>query len=137
MAIYTTRTIRIAAALINDEKGRLLLVRKVGTEWFMQAGGKIESGETPLSALARELKEEIGLAIEGNDSVRHIARCTARAANEPDHMVEAEIYHVRVSYSPTVGAEIEEAIWVTAEQAQAMPLAALTRDHILPLAQTL
>jgi 8-oxo-dGTP diphosphatase len=49
----STRTIRIAAALIDDDMGRLLLVRKVGTQWFMQAGGKIEEGESPLSALKR------------------------------------------------------------------------------------
>jgi hypothetical protein len=40
-------TIRIAAALIDDGAGRILLVRKFGTEWFMQAGGKIEKCERP------------------------------------------------------------------------------------------
>lgn len=44
-----TRTIRIAAALIDDDTGQLLLVRKAGTRWFMQAGGKIEDGESPYS----------------------------------------------------------------------------------------
>lgn len=61
MSDQAPHTIQIAAALINDDKGRLLVVRKVGTEWFMQAGGKIENGESPLSALRRELSEEIGL----------------------------------------------------------------------------
>lgn len=137
MTNATTRTIRIAAALIDDEKGRLLLVRKAGTQWFMQAGGKIEVGETPLSALTRELQEEIGLSLEGNNTVRHLARCLAPAANEPDHVVEAEIYHVRASHVPIVSSEIEEAIWVDAEQAEAMPLAPLTRDYVLPLSRML
>lgn len=53
------RAIQIAAALIDDDAGRLLLVRKAGTEWFMQAGGKIENGESPLSALRRELGRKL------------------------------------------------------------------------------
>ncbi|WP_245449171.1 NUDIX domain-containing protein [Ensifer sp. NM-2] len=35
--------------------GNTLLVRKRGTRSFMQAGGKIEAGETPREALSREL----------------------------------------------------------------------------------
>ncbi|QOR37060.1 hypothetical protein HNO52_17845 [Billgrantia diversa] len=38
-------TLRIAAALILDSEGHMLLVRKRGTERFMQAGGKLEPGE--------------------------------------------------------------------------------------------
>ena len=37
--------IRIVAALIRDEAGRVLLVRKRGTETFMQPGGKRDPGE--------------------------------------------------------------------------------------------
>jgi 8-oxo-dGTP pyrophosphatase MutT (NUDIX family) len=47
MSTALVPTIRIAAALIDDDSGRMLLVRKAGTPWFMQAGGKIEPGETP------------------------------------------------------------------------------------------
>jgi 8-oxo-dGTP pyrophosphatase MutT (NUDIX family) len=63
------RIIRIAAALIDNEAGQLLLVRKNGTPWFMQAGGKIEDGESALAALRRELGEEIGLCTTDNASV--------------------------------------------------------------------
>ena len=44
----------IAAAIITDSQGRCLLVRKRGTEYFMQPGGKPEIGETPHAALIRE-----------------------------------------------------------------------------------
>lgn len=59
----SVRTIHIAAALIDDDAGRLLLVRKTGTLWFMQASGNIEGGEGALAALRRELSEEIGLSL--------------------------------------------------------------------------
>ncbi|NJO35671.1 MAG: NUDIX domain-containing protein [Rhodospirillales bacterium] len=125
-------TIRIAAALIDDDAGRLLLVRKAGTQWFMQAGGKIEEGESPVSALRRELNEEIGLAIS-DDEARHLGTFLAPAANEPNHIVEAEVFYIRVSHNPIIRSEIEEAVWVSRSHAVSMPLAPLTRDHIVPL----
>jgi 8-oxo-dGTP diphosphatase len=130
------RTIRIAAALIDDHSGRLLLVRKAGTQWFMQAGGKIEDGESALSALRRELHEEIGLAFAA-DLALPLGTFWASAANEPNHIVEAEVFHIRVSHDPVTRSEIEEAVWVSAAEAVTMPLAPLTREHILPLSLTL
>jgi 8-oxo-dGTP pyrophosphatase MutT (NUDIX family) len=129
-------TIRIAAALIDDGAGRLLLVRKAGTEWFMQAGGKIEGDESALCALRRELKEEIGLSFVDRDA-RHLGRFVAPAANEPNHKVEAEIFHIRVQHAPQVRSEIEEAVWVSHAEAMALPLAPLTRDYMLPMSRTL
>lgn len=129
-------TIRIAAALIDDAEDRLLLVRKAGSSWFMQAGGKIEAGETPLCALRRELGEEIGVPL-ASENARYLGCFTAAAANEPGHLVEAEIFHVRLDRIPEIRAEIEEAIWVDHSQATKMPLAPLTRDHILPLSISL
>ncbi|AOH86940.1 DNA mismatch repair protein MutT [Sphingomonas panacis] len=127
---------QIAAALIDDDAGRLLLVRKAGTEWFMQAGGKIENGESPLSALRRELSEEIGLVL-ADDDARYLGRYSAPAANEPGHTVEAEVFHVRMQHDPATRSEIEEAVWVDRVTATTMPLAPLTRNYILPLSRTL
>jgi 8-oxo-dGTP diphosphatase len=129
---HVTRTIRIAAALIDDGAGRLLLVRKAGTTAFMQAGGKIEDGESPLSALRRELREEIDLDLADGDA-RPLGRFWAPAANEPGHVVDADVFHIRARHIPDIRSEIEEAIWVDAAEAMALPLAPLTRDHILPL----
>ncbi|MHB9005113.1 MAG: NUDIX hydrolase, partial [Coriobacteriia bacterium] len=58
-----SEVIRVAAALIVDEGGRILLVRKRGTTVFMQPGGKYEPGETAAETLSRELHEELGLRI--------------------------------------------------------------------------
>lgn len=127
------RTIRIAAALIDDDSGRLLLVRKAGTPWFMQAGGKIEENETPLRALQRELLEEVGLTLHESEA-SYIGQFSSPAANEPDHIVQADIFHVRFSPPLAVGAEIAEAVWVDPIAADPIPLAPLTRTHVLPLA---
>ncbi|QAY79033.1 NUDIX domain-containing protein [Sphingosinicella sp. BN140058] len=131
-----TPSIRIAAALIDDDDGRLLLVRKAGTGVFMQAGGKIEPGETAVAALRRELLEEIGFALADADPA-YLGRLVAPAANEPGCLVEAELFHIRASFAPEVSAEIAEAGWFARDEAITLPLAPLTRDRVLPLAATL
>ena len=128
------KPIQIAAALIEDREGRLLLVRKRGTAAFMQAGGKIEGGETAFEALARELGEELGFTPKPAQT-HYVGRYSAEAANEPGHVVEAELYRVRAPGERfAMGAELEEMLWVTPAAARALPLAPLTRDCVLPLA---
>ena len=56
-------TIKIVAALIRDDAGRVLLVRKRGTIAFMQPGGKRDPGEDDMTALAREIAEELGCCV--------------------------------------------------------------------------
>lgn len=124
--------IRIAAALIDDGAGRMLLVRKAGTSAYMQAGGKIEPGEAPLDALRRELAEEIGLVPAAEPS--HLGRFEAPAANEPGRTVEAELFHLTAPHQPLAAAEIAEALWVPIAEAEALPLAPMTRTHVLPIA---
>ncbi|MDD1960261.1 NUDIX domain-containing protein [Pseudomonas sp. 39004] len=127
-----TKTIRIAAALLIDPQGRTLLVRKRGTQAFMQPGGKIDAGETPVAALVRELHEELGLRIDPAQAIP-LGRFSAPAANEPGHEVQAELFRVDSAEAVVPAAEIEEVVWLAADQAPALELAPLTRDLILPL----
>jgi ADP-ribose pyrophosphatase len=124
--------IRIAAALLIDPQGRTLLVRKRGTQAFMQPGGKIDAGESPIQALARELFEELGLRIDPTQAV-HLGQFSAPAANEPGFEVQAELFRVDSAEAVAPAAEIEEVLWLAADQAATLELAPLTRDLILPL----
>ena len=54
------QVISVVAALIRDGSGRVLLVRKRGTDAFMQPGGKRDVGESDVAALVREINEELG-----------------------------------------------------------------------------
>lgn len=60
----------VAAALINAEQKVLLAQRPAGKSmaglWEFP-GGKVEPGEAPEHALARELHEELGLVIKPDD----------------------------------------------------------------------
>jgi 8-oxo-dGTP diphosphatase len=126
--------IRITAAVVTDDSGRILLVRKRGTTAFMQPGGKIMSGETPLEALHREVVEELNVAVV-EDSVRPLGRHVAVAANEPGHVVEADLFTVRLDGTPRASAEIDELLWVDPAAPGDIELAPLTRDAVLTLAR--
>lgn len=106
------KTIRISAAIVRDEAGRFLLVRKRGSEIFFQPGGKIDAGEQPETALVREIEEELGIRID-ESQLRYAARMSAPAANETDAMVEAELFHLALNDGqvPVASSEIEELLW--------------------------
>ncbi len=60
--------IDVAAAIVRQTDGRVLLAeRPQGKPWASYwefPGGKIEAGEAPLAALARELHEELGIELD-------------------------------------------------------------------------
>jgi 8-oxo-dGTP diphosphatase len=128
-----TGTIRIVAALIRDDAGRVLLVRKRGTSAFMQPGGKRDAGEDDVTALSREISEELGCLVDPA-SIRPLGAFDAVAANEPGFRVEASLYRVIVTGDITPSQEIDEAIWIDPASPPDIHLAPLTRDHVLPLA---
>ena len=128
-----TGTIRIVAALIRDDAGRVLLVRKRGTAAFMQPGGKREPGEDDPTALAREIAEELGCCMI-RDSIQPLGEFDAVAANEPGWRVHACLYGIDVAGDIVPNREIDETIWIDPAAPPDIPLAPLTRDHVLPLA---
>jgi 8-oxo-dGTP diphosphatase len=128
--------IEIVTAIVRDERGHVLLVRKRGTTSFLQPGGKREPGECDLDSLARELHEELGCGIVPG-STKKLGVFAAPAANEPGREVRAAVYAVRLSGDIACRAEIEEYIWIDPREPGDTPLAPLTRDAILPLALSL
>jgi 8-oxo-dGTP diphosphatase len=126
-------TIEIVAALIRDDAGRVLLVRKRGTTAFMQPGGKRDSGEDDVTALAREIDEELGCRLIP-DSIRRLGEFDAISANEPGFRVRASLYEIDVTGEIAAKAEIDELVWIDPAAPADIPLAPLTRDHVLPLA---
>lgn len=53
----------VFAALL-DEQGWLLLIRRRDVELWEMPGGRVESGESPVEAIRREVAEEIGLDVD-------------------------------------------------------------------------
>ena len=63
----TSNVIRVACGALINAKGEALLAQrpegKIAAGYWEFPGGKIEAGESPLAALARELHEEIGVDV--------------------------------------------------------------------------
>ncbi len=130
------RVISVVAALIRNDEGRVLLVRKRGTSAFMQPGGKRDVGESDVAALAREITEELGCRVMQN-SAQALGVFDCAAANEPGFQVRAAVYAVDIEGMIQPKAEIDQVVWADPRVPPDLPFAPLTRDHVLPLARML
>lgn len=129
----TGPTIRVSAAVVTDRDGRALVVRKRGTDVFMQPGGKPEPGEGPAETLARELAEELGVVVDPVD-LDPLGVFESAAANEPGHRVIADAFALVLDPADVhASAEIAEARWIAPDDAGGIALAPLSTEHFLPL----
>jgi 8-oxo-dGTP diphosphatase len=113
MASDAERVVRptlVAAAVIRDADGRILLTRRhrsshMGGLWEFP-GGKVEDGESPAAALARELEEE--LAVEA----RIRAPLTFATHEEPGLRIVLLFFEVELVEGQPIPAEGQEIAWV-------------------------
>lgn len=64
----TRRIVPVVCAVLENGRGEVLLAQRpahkhLGGKWEF-AGGKVEPGEDPAQAVAREIREELGCGIE-------------------------------------------------------------------------
>jgi ADP-ribose pyrophosphatase YjhB (NUDIX family) len=95
-----------AHVLATDDDGRLLVVRTtyLGPGWMLP-GGRVERGETPHGAAARETKEETGLDVV----VDRLLLVDARRGHDVSFVFAGRV--VGGELEPQLG-EIAEAGWV-------------------------
>lgn len=69
--------VRCVGGIVRDQEGRLLLVRRArppaAGRWSVP-GGRVEPGETDVSAVVRELREETGLRVAVGPLVGSVRR---------------------------------------------------------------
>jgi 8-oxo-dGTP diphosphatase len=99
---WRSRQMRERSTGIIVVAGRILLVRESSGMWLLP-GGKIERGELPIIAVARELFEEIG-------SVTHAARFlfTHRSRTSLHHVFRVEL---STEFPPKAREEIVAIEW--------------------------
>lgn len=124
----------MSAVCVFSRDGRLLTVRKRGTERFMHPGGKPEPGETAAEAASRELAEEVGIDV-APEELDYVGFWVARAANEAGTEIEATVFTAPGVHDPAAicaSAEIAELRWLDPEAELPQDLAPLLTDHVLP-----
>lgn len=133
----TADVIKVCAVVIQDPDGRLLCVRKQGSQFFMQPGGKPEAGETSQQTVIREVREELGVELQ-EEKLRFLGVHSAQAANEHGFTVQSTLFShpyteacARISEGQ---AEIAEVAWFSLDDAaeRSEALAPLLRERIIP-----
>jgi len=126
----------VAATILVDAAGRVLTVRKRGTAMFMLPGGKVEPGESPDATAAREVAEELGLALDPA-RLAFVGEFLTATANEPGHWLRSFVY----AYPDAVAgerpaAEIDRARWVRPDALGALdaPLTHALRAQLIAAA---
>jgi 8-oxo-dGTP diphosphatase len=111
----------VAAAALVRSDGRLLLAqRPLGKSmaglWEFP-GGKVEAGETPQGALARELKEELGISVREADMA---AFSFASHEYERFHLL-MPVFLIRSWEGEMEAREGQQFAWVSAEEIGGYP----------------
>lgn len=135
----TPSPIVVAAVVVTDDDGRVLTVRKRGTDRFMLPGGKPERAasadggrrEAPAETCIREFREELGADLDPEQLVDW-GVASDRAANEPGRVV---VGHHQRYFGPVPEvaphAEIEEVRWID-PRVPTGRLAPMLANHTLP-----
>lgn len=113
-AIASKPRLEVVGALIFDEEGRILACRRppedVWGGWWEFPGGKVDAGELPSQALAREISEELGIIVEPISIIASLEH------EYEDRFVTLDIWNCGivepVSISPT---EHDEIRWLSRE----------------------
>jgi len=101
-------------AFIQDDQGRLLLIRRTDNDLYAIPGGALELGETLTQTVQREVMEETGMAVEVTGLIG--------VYSNPEHVIEFTDGEVRQEFSicfradPTGGElrtsnESKEVLW--------------------------
>jgi 8-oxo-dGTP diphosphatase len=106
--------IDVVAAVIRREDGRLLITQRLAGDtlggYWEFPGGKVDPGEEPRAALARELREELGVEA-------HIGAEIQRTVHAyPDRDVRLSFYDARIVSGEPQKLEVADLRWVTLDE---------------------
>ena len=103
------RRLRVAAGILRDRRGRVLITERVGGGPFQGMwefpGGKIGDGESPEQALARELLEELGVELGAAERFMHLEH------DYPDRSVSIHFFLVSGWSNEPAGLEGQALRW--------------------------
>jgi lipoyl(octanoyl) transferase len=111
---------RTVSVVVRDDGGRVLLLRRAPHRhgFWQQVTGKVEPGEQPTAAAARELREETGLA--ARVEALGYQHSFALGGSQPPRLIEETAFVARVApgSAPNLSAEHDAWEWLDASVAQ-------------------
>jgi 8-oxo-dGTP diphosphatase len=110
-------SIHVVAGVLRDERGRFLLAER----------GKCEEDEAPVDALARELREEIGIVVE---SARPLI---AVPHMYPEKQILLDVWRVTAYSGAPVAHEGQRLAWVEADALEGIAMPPADRPVIAAL----
>ena len=105
-ALFGISTVGARALIINEEN-KILLVKHTYRKYWYIPGGGVKAGETVLQALARELKEEVGLTIQEEPKMLGVYFNRFQGANDYPVVYIITKFTLQNTYS----FEIEQTQW--------------------------
>ncbi|MFD4432895.1 NUDIX hydrolase [Nocardia sp. NPDC058497] len=111
------------SAVVLDDAGRILMIRRTDNDLYAIPGGGLEAGETVSEAVAREVLEETGISVEVTDLVG--------VFSNPEHVIAYDDGEVRQEFSicfrarPIGGSlrtsdESKEVLWVAPAEVKSL-----------------
>jgi 8-oxo-dGTP diphosphatase len=124
----------VVAAVIERADRRLLIGQRRSTDtsplkWEFP-GGKVEVGETPEAALARELREELGATLRKSAEIARVRHTYATTASE----LEIRFFAVALETDVVVGKTFERIAWVLPRELSGYDFLAANAQLIADLA---
>ena len=104
------------AGLLIIKERKLLLAYSRNKKCFYLPGGKIDTNETAIAALCREIEEELTLSLHQND-LSYYTHITAPAFGENNGVImEQDCFLLKRTVEPIASAEIGELKYFSLEE---------------------
>jgi 8-oxo-dGTP diphosphatase len=123
---------KVGLLLLSDDGTRFMVCEKNNfTTDFIMPGGRIESGESHLECLKRELQEELCVDLD-EASTEFIGEYVDIAAGDPTKDVSIMLYKGRVIGNPTPANEIMGFQWIGKNDLHHPRLSPVIKNKLLP-----
>ena len=121
-----TRVVPCVGAVIKDDAGRLLLIKRghdPGRGLWSVPGGRVEAGETDEEAVAREVREETGLVVVAGRLIGSVRLPGGVDGDGTGIQFDVRDYAAAVAGGElAAGDDADDVTWASAEELAVLPL---------------